>query len=418
MATGARIQVFEHQKLYIKTNPNGFGLTTDQWESLVRYADEAPLPYYRPIHRGIQFSHFVGVIQVGKLTIEILPKIGQYSPNTTFWHQVLLDMLRESRLLDIRSVSKANLSLQPRSILDLYLGLFLAELDQLLQQGLLKSYRQTNENRTALRGKLLFPQQLVQNFLHQERFFVCHQVYDTETIQNRLLFKALKLVLLLTNQPQLITKARTLLLDFPAQTDLAVTEETFTQLPLNRKTERYRPALAIARMLLLHYHPDLIQGANHILALLFDMNKVWEGFIFHRIRKAMATELFEIHAEPSQPFWGRKKIHPDIYLKRKIQTPNLWSNLILDAKWKANPTLSPADDDLKQMYVYNHHFQSARSILVYPSLQDTTVTLSRPFYLPGSAGTHSCQLCALKVVDEQGLNKNLAAELLAIVNQT
>lgn len=246
MSTGARIQVFEHQKLYIKTSPNGIGLTIAQWESLVRYADKAPLPYYKPIHRGIQFSHFVGVIRVGKLTIEILPKIGQYNSDATLWHRVLLDMLKESQLLDIRSVSQADLSIRPRSILDLYLDLFLTEVEQLLQQGLTKSYRHTNENRTALRGKLLFPQQLTQNFIHQERFYVRHQIYDAQTIPNRLLYKALKLILMLTNQPQLLTRVRTLLLDFPAQPDLFVTEETFEQLPYNRKTERYRPALILS----------------------------------------------------------------------------------------------------------------------------------------------------------------------------
>lgn len=419
MGTETRLRVFEHQKLRVSSNPEEPGLTTAQWESLVRYVDKAPLPYYRPIHRGIQFAQYVGVIRVGKLTIEILPKVGQHG-NADLWQQVLLDMLRESRMLDIRTVSQATLSVRPRSILDLYLTSFLSEVEQLLSQGLAKSYRQTDQNRTALSGKLLFPQHFTHNSVHQERFFVRHQTYDTQTLPNQLLYKTLHLIRSLTNHPPLITRARTLLLNFPELQDVPVSEDTFARLIYNRKTERYRPALEIARMLLLHYHPDLTQGSNHVLALLFDMNQVWEKFIWQRLRKSTATKLFEIHNQSSQSFWGSKTIRPDIFLKRRGGTEQsaMWANYIIDAKWKVNPTLSPADDDLKQMYVYNHHFQSSRSILVYPSVGMTSTDVTHPFHLPGSAGIHSCQLCALQVVDEQGLSKRITSELTTLINQS
>ena len=416
MNTDTIIQVFEHEKLRVTANDSS-SFTQQHLTALTRYHEKQPQAYFKLIHQGVQFSQYVGVIRVGSLTIEILPKVGKEG-NANLWQQVLLDMLWESRMLDIRGISQATLMVRHRSILELYLTLFLSEVEQLLHQGLAKSYRQTNQNRKVLSGKLLFPQHFTHNSVHQERFFVRHQTYDTQTLSNQLLYKTLCLIQLLTNHPQLLTRARTLLLNFPELQDVPVSEDTFAGLIYNRKTERYRPALEIARMLLLNYHPDLTQGSNHVIAPLFDMNQVWEKFIWQRLKKSTVTELFELHSQNSQLFWGAKTIRPDIFLKCKEGSEEelgQWPNFIIDAKWKSNPSLSPADDDLKQMYVYNHHFQSSKSILVYPSLSMTSTTVAHPFHLSGFAGIHSCQVCALQVIDDQGLSKNIAADLSMLI---
>jgi 5-methylcytosine-specific restriction endonuclease McrBC regulatory subunit McrC len=42
--------------------------------------------------------------------------------------------------------------------------------------------------------------------------------------------------------------------------------------------------------------------------------------------------------------------------------------LVADTKWKVLRESSPADDDLKQMFVYNELFGAERSLLVYPAV--------------------------------------------------
>jgi 5-methylcytosine-specific restriction enzyme subunit McrC len=42
--------------------------------------------------------------------------------------------------------------------------------------------------------------------------------------------------------------------------------------------------------------------------------------------------------------------------------------LVADTKWKVLRDAAPADDDLKQMFVYSELFGAARSVLVYPAV--------------------------------------------------
>jgi len=72
----------------------------------------------------------VGVLRVGSLTIEILPKAEAERDSGTIdrsqlverWKSRLLRMLKESHHLDIRSVDEASLRLQNHTILDLSLN--------------------------------------------------------------------------------------------------------------------------------------------------------------------------------------------------------------------------------------------------------------------------------------------------------
>ena len=73
MRNNKTIQVFEHQQLLID-NQN---FQKDHWEALGWYNDIRQRDYFTLLPKGVKFRHYVGVIQVGNLTIEILPKIGQ-----------------------------------------------------------------------------------------------------------------------------------------------------------------------------------------------------------------------------------------------------------------------------------------------------------------------------------------------------
>jgi 5-methylcytosine-specific restriction enzyme subunit McrC len=383
------IRVSEFEKLYYDTNEKK-PFRKKHWEALCRYLENVNkkegkrIEYFRIINKGIQFTNFVGVIQAGNLTIEVLPKVDkgnstaanepinrldkETSEDKQKWHNVLLQMLKECKFLRVNYVDYANLNLRSNSILDIYLELFLAETESLLYEGLLKKYRKKVGNQTALKGQLQFSKQIAYNCTHQERFYVRYTEYNRNNIYNQLLFKTLQLIPKISNSSYLLDKVGRLQLNFPEVTNCTVNTETFNLLKFDRKTERYKEALLISKMLLLNYRPDITGGTENVIAILFDMNKLWEEFVFRRLKKVESQFDVEINRQQSEDFWDAKllsrpkTIRPDIVLKKGNQS------IIIDTKWKIVEDLIPGDDDLKQMFTYNLFWNCTRSILLYPSI--------------------------------------------------
>src|SRR5690606_36361637 len=114
----------------------------------------------------------------------------------------------------------------------------------------------------------------------KERFYVKFSTYDKDHKIHQILFKALKLLNRINTNGVLSSRIGSLLLNFPEVVDIKISESLFDKLQFDRKTERYRIAINIAKLLLLNYHPDIKRGRNDVLALMFDMNVLWEQFVF------------------------------------------------------------------------------------------------------------------------------------------
>ena len=82
------------------------------------------------MHHGVKFNEYVGVIQIGKTIIEVLPKADKSGDENT-WRNVLISMLRAVGVIDIHAPSSSDLQLRANSILDLYFELFVKELEYL-----------------------------------------------------------------------------------------------------------------------------------------------------------------------------------------------------------------------------------------------------------------------------------------------
>ncbi|WP_430972621.1 McrC family protein [Sunxiuqinia rutila] len=344
-------------------------LTIQHLEALQRYHGKKGNCYFSLIHKGVKFNQHVGVIQVGNLTIEVLPKTD--GGNQNYWREILIGMLRSVGTLKVGQAGTSHLKIRSNSILDLCFELFITELESLLHQGLTKQYRRIEENSTSLKGKLKFAQQLNYNLIHKERFFVNHQTYDGNHIYNQILFAALELTRSICNAPLLSSRIGAVNLAFPSVDKIKVKELTFSRLKFDRKSESYQQAIDIARMLLLNYHPDISSGNCNVLALMFDMNVLWESFILSSLKRYAINGTLAL-GKVRKSFWkpengSKASIEPDIVLKKGDQT------IIFDTKWKIIKNNRPSDDDLKQMYVYTNYYQSIHTALVYPATGNSSI---------------------------------------------
>jgi 5-methylcytosine-specific restriction enzyme subunit McrC len=145
------IQVFEYQKLKYDENPD---FKKHHFDAMVLFNEKNQNKYYTIVHKGVLFNSYVGVIQIGGLTIEILPKAdNSNNPNKGTWQKVLLNMLKVCKHLQVDNVSETNLSKKYNSILEVYFEMYLNELERLIKKGLIKKYRRIQSNQNALKGK-------------------------------------------------------------------------------------------------------------------------------------------------------------------------------------------------------------------------------------------------------------------------
>jgi 5-methylcytosine-specific restriction enzyme subunit McrC len=282
--------------------------------------------------------------------------------------------------------------------------------ERLTHGGLVKRYRLTQGNLHKLKGRILFPQHIRRNALHQECIFTAHETYDRDNPFNRILKSALTIVERLAIRQSLVSRAAASLLWFEQVTDARIAAQTFERLTFGRNTERYRRAIQLARLIILNYSPDLRGGREHVFAILFDMNKLFERFIFVQLRRTQtlyASRRLSITGQASRLFWSSKAIRPDIVAD--FASDGAQARVILDTKWKVPRDGQPADDDLKQMYAYNLHFGSHRSVLVYPSAGSHQVPTDQPYVhslaLP-PGHRHNCATLHINLFDAENRLRN------------
>jgi 5-methylcytosine-specific restriction enzyme subunit McrC len=357
---GRTITVFEHETIR-STGKTEERITLPELAVLQKHYGDSGVAYYSLVHNGVRFCEFVGVLQIANLTIQVLPKIDRGTKDQ--WKYILVDMLKKVGHFDVSASSETNLSLKNNNILDLYINSFLDHVRLILHKGLLKKYRKKEANSTALKGRLLFNKQISKNSIHKERFYVDYTVYDYDNLLNRILYKTLELILRITKNGYLLSKVQGILFDFPEVLRITVNEETFERIIFDRKSEFYKKAILISRLLLLNYHPDINTGRNEVIAIMFDMNLLWEKFVYLSLKKHIVNA--QVESQANMPYWkmtGRKAVNlrPDIIICKD------GFRYVLDTKWKLPHHSKPSYADLQQMYAYTKYFSSDHTILCYP----------------------------------------------------
>ncbi len=350
------IQVFEYQKLRY----DNLGIfRKHHFDAMVKFNELHQNKYFTIIHKGIRFGSYVGVIQIGGLTIEILPKAdNNENADKNLWQNVLLNMLKVCKYIQVESISETQLKKRYQSILDVYFELYLIEVERLVKKGLINKYRKNQSNQNSLKGKLLFAQNIQQNLVHKEHFYCEHQVYDKNHMLHQILLKGLLVLKTFVNN-SLKDKLNRLLYEFQDFENINIQKKHFDKIIINRKNYDYQKAVDIAKIIILNYSPSLNYGNDNLLTLLFDMNALWEEYIFRILQKHKTNEI-EVSFQNSDKFWENKRIRPDIVLKTEYET------FVIDTKWKIIEANNPSDDDLKQMFVYNLHWKAEKTLLLYP----------------------------------------------------
>ncbi|WP_148786837.1 McrC family protein [Campylobacter concisus] len=310
----------------------------------------------------IQARNYVGVLQTKSgLTIEILPKIADKN-DAERSKAVFIKMLRTLKNFPFKSSNLASLKTQNLPLLEIFISMFLCELEALVKKGIKSDYVALEENLNFLKGKLNINEQIKRNSIHKERFYVGYSEFLSDIKINRIIKTTLKFLYKKSNSSKNQQKIRELLFIFDEVSECEDYKNFFAKLVINRQVKHYEQTLLWCKIFLLGNSFTPHNGDDLGFALLFDMNALFESYVGNFIKKSFPCTILQ-HSEKHLVEDPKSfKLRPDIFLKGKF---------IADTKWKI---VSSRDDisqaDLYQLYAYGKKHECDKLHLIYPKIDD------------------------------------------------
>ena len=364
------------------------GASGGEVDRAFRYGMQKGVPF-------IQVRNHVGIIHLQDGTqLEILPKLLGHLPEAKEEailksRRTFLHMLRHLRDSPFIALDQAQLKAARFPVLEVFIGAFLSELDQLVREGLQASYSAHTANQRYLKGRLEVGPHLQRNLLHPERFLVTFDTYALDTPWHRLLKRALLLLRPLTRalpNQRLLQRLTFVFDEVAASTSI---EADWQRLDFtDRQYRRYHRPMRWARVFLQHQSFTNFSGSHQNLALLFPMERIFEDFVGHQLRQNMpgwSLSQQDRRHHLVERFAGRRAfgLRPDFVLSHPDGRV-----IVADAKWKRldaaqrHPPLGISQADLYQLYAYGHKYRPAAGPfptlwLLYPE----QVALASPHHL-------------------------------------
>ena len=309
----------------------------------------------------IQARNYVGVLQTKSgLTIEILPKIANKN-DAERSKAVFIKMLRTLKNFPFKSSNLASLKTQNLPLLEIFISMFLCELEALVKKGIKSDYVALEENLNFLKGKLNINEQIKRNSIHKERFYVGYSEFLNDIKINRIIKKTLKFLYKKSNSSKNQQKIRELLFIFDEVSECEDYKNFFAKLVITRQVKHYEQTLLWCKIFLLGNTFTPYKGDDLALALLFDMNALFESYVGNFIKKSFPCTILQ-HSEKHLVENPKSfRLRPDIFLKDKF---------IADTKWKI---ISSSNDisqaDLYQLYAYGKKHECSKLYLIYPKIE-------------------------------------------------
>jgi 5-methylcytosine-specific restriction enzyme subunit McrC len=310
----------------------------------------------------LKAQNYVGIIQTKSgFTLEILPKIAKKT-NKEKSKEILLKMLKTLKKSPFKYSQKANLKTKKLPLLEIFIEMFLNELDILVKKGIKNDYITKTENQLFLKGKLKIKEQITKNFIHKERFFVEYDEYLPNRIENRIIKTTLKKLSKISKSYKNQQKIREFLFIFDEIDEIKNIKATFSKVKNDRTISYYQNVLLYSKLFLFNESFTPYTGHSVAFALLFDMNYLFESYvgdIFKKNYKNVILQHKKYHLfENPQKFL----LKPDIVINN--------GEIILDTKWKIiQEEKDISQSDLYQMFAYACKYEKCKKVyLIYPYL--------------------------------------------------
>ena len=363
----------EFEYLQYKDNTKDNFIKKETFDSLEKFVleNEKTAQYLKITTKNgfgkvLQAQNYVGVIQTKDgTTIEILPKIKNATTEKS--KDILIKMLKTLKNSPFKNLSVANLKSSKIPLFEIFISMFLEELTVLVRNGIKSDYISKEENLKFLKGKLKISEQIKYNTIHKERFFVQYEEFISNRVENRLIKTTLQFLYNKSKLNKNQQRIREFLFVFDEIEISHNIKTDFSKIKLNRQMKDYEQVLLWCKTFLFENSFSPYKGNDIAFALLFDMNLLFESFVYSYLKKSSNFQYIKsqdkTHHLAYENGIGRFRLKPDIVKNsRKIIADTKWKILSEDKAY--NGVLQ---DDMYQLYAYGTKYDNCEKIyLIYP----------------------------------------------------
>ena len=246
---------------------------------------------------GIETTSWVGVIKYKNTHLQILPKLiytKEYKENydkktkeetKSNILKNLIFMLSYTKKLDIKISNEAKLSTVQNPFIEILIREYAKSLFECLKRLTPKKYVREKDNLNYLKGKIKFTENIRYNSANQAKFYCEYDEFSENNILNQLFLFVSTCLYNISNDSN---NKKTLKFIMNHYSDIKLVRfDRFKaeKIKLSRSQELFKKPFNLAKMFVEKTSVDLSKNKFKNITLIWDMNKLFEEFVFEIMKK-------------------------------------------------------------------------------------------------------------------------------------
>ncbi|MCH7727552.1 MAG: hypothetical protein IH991_13865 [Planctomycetes bacterium] len=293
---------------------------------------------------------FVGRLRLGSCDVVLRPK--RPIPS-------LLTLLAEVHELTHLVPELAGYTTTPE-IVDLLVQIFLRQVDELVRNGLKRTYVNREEELVAIRGRVDVRRTFALHMRARPLAWCSYEDFTLDSIENRALLATL--VAVASNGSILQARRRVahkLMGDFVSVQEVAMLPRDVGQIDCDRLSAHYEPVLRLAQIILASMGLANDFGGVGTNGFMLNMNTLFELFIYRRLRRLLGEDGISVLRQQTAAFDEDRQaeVRPDLLIQS-----HGGRRIVADTKYKDKK--DPEPGDLYQMLTYCRVLRVRHGILI------------------------------------------------------
>ncbi len=329
-------------------------------------------------HNGIETSSWVGVIKYKNTHFQILPKLiytkeykEDYDEKTKEETKSnilknLIFMLSYTKKLDIKTSDTAKLSNSKNPFIEILIREYAKSLFECLKRITPKKYVREEDNLNYLKGKIKFTENIRYNGVNQSKFYCEYDEFSENNILNQL-FLFVSTCLYNISNDSYNKKTLKFIINYYSDIKLVrFNRFTAEKINLSRNQKLFKKPFNLAKMFIEKTSVDLSKNKFENITLIWDMNKLFEEFVFEIMKKNESELGWKFTAQKCKKLLiGDENKKRNTYVDIFAEKDN--DKIIIDTKYKIFKGIDDfSNADVFQVSTYCLLHNTNHAILLYP----------------------------------------------------